>query len=251
MANGLNKFLSVALIVSSAFSVAAQASNEVIQIRTAKIDKHMVAITPDLRLMGIHCKNGDMVFADAKGEMNMDTYRAPTNRGFLARSPSRTIAESSVKILCESPLNSEFDIVISDKVRVLAARSALPVDKFENATMVRTFKVNKNLVGVTENYRLVGIDCDLALLPSLMDLTGMRATEGRIVLQNDDGTLPMENYAGGRTTAARAVVKPLTDRADDSICHGDSSQVAVELDLVGIREAKIDVFDRIVNARAK
>lgn len=252
MTNGLNKFLSLTLAVSVMVSTAAKASDEILQIRTAKVDNYRIAITPDLRLMGIECKNGDMIFSDASGTMNMVNYKTTVNRGFVARSQSIPIADSSLKVLCESPLNSEFDITISDKgVRVISARPPGQVEKFENAAMVRTFNVNGYTIGVTNNYRLIGIDCGKAMVPGLLDLTGINVSKGRIVLQNDNGTLPMELYAGGLTTPPRALIKDLTEKADLAICHGDSAQAMTELDLTGIREAQIDVSERTVNARGK
>lgn len=224
------------------FSASAQANGEVLQVRTARIDNQVVLITPDLRLFGVNCRNNDLVFPTATGSIDIETYSIVGARSALPRSTSRPIDGASAALLCGASSNVEFDVVVADQVRVISARAAA-LDNYTDS-VVRTYKFGELTVGVTSNYRLVGLDCKSNLITQLMDLAGAQVSSANLVLQGNDGVLHMKHYNGARLLPAQAAYKPLTNRSVETVCGGGNATHA-EYDLTGITATNADLSERI------
>ncbi len=247
----LRVFKALSVLSFLVIATVAAAEQESIVVRTAKIDNHVVVMTPDKRLFGVHCGNQELVFATPSGEIMIDNYKTAV-RNANPRSGWISLEARSSDLLCRSPLNTEFDLVISEgSARILASRSA-KLESYTDEAEIRTYKFGQYLIGVTDNYRLVGLDCRSGVVSQIIDHTIGQISTGYIVMQKDNGLLIMKNYTGGRMGIARASSKVLSSEAVSTICGSSRQELNADYDVSGILSANlVEITGRSVNARAK
>lgn len=231
----LNAF--VTLIIASVVSQVAIADDQVVRVRTAKVDQYMVAVSADQTLFGIDCGRGQLVFPTASGQLPLDTYALNNSTSNLApvRTKSIDIEEGGLAALCEGPLNSQYLLVINDGRVGVIAESKGGQYKMADSAEARPYVVGDLIVAVTDRYRLVGFDCN----------------QNKIVLQNQDGKLPMEGLKARRFAPLRMNQKTVTGDSLNRVCSRVKAIADLDLTLTGLRSSEVTVISMNNVGRSK
>ncbi len=239
----------VIAFVAAASSLPSYADGEgvLLSLRTARVGTNMLAITSDFGLLGLNCAKMALIFPNTRGEIN--TLNSDNN----SQGTWKDIAPESAKLICSSPLGSEFDILINSQARVIGQREAMPVAELSEGATIRVYTFNGERVGVADNHLLVGLECHSDLLSQFVAHYFGRTSTARLVLQKSDGVLLISTRYNGRIFWKPPPYRFLTMRASEELCDGPQSQSVVEYDLriQDERRQVVDISGRTLNARAQ
>lgn len=229
----------IALVAAALLSHVASAVEieQVVRVRTARVDKYRVAVTSDQGLFGIDCERGNLVFPNLSGRIPMGSYDSIGSTSMMPPGRTRSVAieAESLNLLCSDPISSEFLLVITQENAVVRFQSKGGLFKIADSSVARPYMIDDLRVAVTDRFRLVGFDCE----------------EKTVVLQNHDALLPMNLAKSSRFAPYRENRRAVTDGSLDHVCSKHAVMSGFQLNLVGLQTQQVSVVPVSVNAQIK